>query len=103
MVIKMKNTCYNCKHFCFELCDPKDPAKHFHYWCEKWERFVPDMELAGQYDYRGGSFFDDLQTGDAGCFMFTPLESPLHEDDWFERNKAENLSNRLEDLNLQEP
>ena len=44
----MKNTCYNCKHFCFELCDPKDPAKHFHYWCEKWERFVPDMELAGQ-------------------------------------------------------
>ena len=35
--------------------------------------------------------------------MFTPLESPLHEDDWFERNKAENLSNRLEDLTLQEP
>jgi hypothetical protein len=93
----MKKTCFNCAYYCFELCNPKNPEMHFHNWCEKWQTFVPDMEIAGQYDYREDVFNTDLETGDAVCFLFKPVKTPLYDDAWFENNKQKNLSNRVED------
>ena len=58
---------------------------------------APDMEIAGQYDYREDVFNTDLETGDAVCFLFKPVKTPLYDDAWFENNKQKNLSNRVED------
>ena len=36
----------------------------------------------------------DLETGEAFCYMFEPVDTPSFSDEWFDENKAENELNR---------
>lgn len=93
----MKKTCFNCVHFCNTLCDREHPQYHIHYWCKQWNALIDGLALADRYEY-DGIYYDDLETGDACCYMFEPMEVPTYEDEWFDRHKAHNLENRMTDV-----
>lgn len=38
-------------------------------------------------------FNSDLVTGDAFCYMFEPVDTPIYPDEWFDKNEAENELN----------
>ena len=86
----MKMTCYNCKNYLDTLVDPINPDFHIHDWCKQWHRQLDAYALAGQYEY-DGLFFDDLETGDAFCYMFVPVDVPTKPDEWFANNKQQNI------------
>ena len=90
----MKKTCFNCKNFSSILCDP-DENYHIHYWCRHWNVCLDHAcNLADQYEYKG-PYYDDFETGDAFCYMFAEREMPQFDDEWFEKNKQENIKNRI--------
>ena len=94
----MKKTCFNCKNFCHTLSDNDNPTYHLHYWCKHWNVFMNNTcFLADRYEYKDGIYFDDLETGDAFCYMFEEKEVPMFDDEWFEKNKRENIKNRIVD------
>ncbi len=92
----MKKTCFNCKFFCNTLCDPENPVYHVHYWCKRWKAFIPSDSLSGQYEY-SSPYWDDLETGEAVCYLFQERETPMHKDSWFDRNREENIRSRMEE------
>ena len=94
----MKKTCFNCKYFCNTLSDPDQPSYHIHYWCKYWRTCLDrSCGLADRYEYKT-SYFDDLETGEAYCYMFSLRELPMYEDAWFEHNQAENIKNRISEV-----
>ena len=50
--------------------------------------------LAGQCEYEG-PFCDDLETGDAFCYMFVPVDVPTKPDEWFANNKQQNINSMI--------
>ena len=48
--------------------------------------------LADQIDH-DCPFYSDLETGDAYCYMFEPVDVPSYPDEWFDQNKAVNKEN----------
>ena len=86
----MKTTCYNCKNYVDTLIDPANPEFHIHDWCKQWHRQLDVYALSGQFEYEG-AFCDDLETGDAFCYMFAPVDVPTKPDEWFANNKQQNL------------
>ncbi len=92
----MKKTCANCRHYCEELLNPANPAQHIHDWCFRWGREIPCFALADRYEY-SQSYYSDIETGDAVCYLFEAADKPRHEDAWFNRNREENIRNRIEE------
>ena len=93
----MKKTCFNCKHFSHTLSDPGSDY-HVHYWCIQWATVISNpCGLADRYEYKGGIYYDDLETGDAFCYMFEEKDAPMFEDAWFEKNEQTNIANRISD------
>lgn len=94
--VGIKKTCLNCKNFIAVLCNESGSFYHIHNWCTRWQRQVNDSALSGRFEYEGG-FYDDLETGDAFCYMFEPLDVPAKPDEWFEKNKRHNLEHVITD------
>lgn len=90
----MKKTCFNCKYYHGELCDPEKPDYHMHNWCGYWNAFIPQYGKTDKFDYQV-PYYDDLETGEAFCWMFEAKDAPAFEDEWFERNAHENRRNRI--------
>ena len=88
----MKKTCMNCRWYHFTLADEDD--FHIHAWCEQWQTVLHGYALADRWEY-SSPYYDDLETGDAFCYMFEPKDKPAFPDEWFDRNKAENERNRI--------
>ena len=86
----MKSTCYNCRNYIDTLADPSNPQYHVHDWCKQWHRQLDAYALAGQFEYKG-LFYNDLETGDAFCYMFAPVDIPTQPDEWFANNKQHNI------------
>ena len=91
----MKKTCYNCRKFYFVLADEVS-GYHLHNWCRQWERTIESSSLADQFEYNV-PYYDDLETGEAFCYLFEPKEKAEFPDEWFENNKKENIKNRIAD------
>jgi hypothetical protein len=87
----MKKTCMNCTKYHATLSG-KDSSFHIHDWCEQWETVLDAYALANKMDY-DCPFNSDLETGDAFCYMFEPVDTPIYPDEWFDKNKAENELN----------
>ncbi|MBE5758928.1 MAG: hypothetical protein E7332_02730 [Clostridiales bacterium] len=81
----------NCLHFHPSLSDDNN-SYHIHYWCSLWETVVYAHVLADRMGCEC-PFYDDLETGDAFCYMFEPVDVPTFPDEWFDKNKAENELN----------
>ncbi len=92
----MKKTCANCKYYCEELLNPANPNQHIHDWCCLWMREIPCFVLADRYNYGNQTYWDDIETGDAVCYLFEPTTNPQHEDAWFDRHREENIRNRIQ-------
>ncbi len=92
----MKKTCMNCQNYCSTLSDGETPGYHVHNWCKYWQTLIPDHGIADRYEY-SEPYYSDLETGDAFCYMFATTKTPRFEDAWFERNKQENIKNRIEE------
>ncbi len=90
----MKNTCYNCKNYHGELCDPENPDYHCHDWCGYWKTLIPKYGKADEFSYHA-PYCDDLETGEAFCWMFEAKDVPAFADEWFEKNALENMKNRI--------
>ena len=90
----MKKTCFNCNFFCNTLCDSENPEYHMHNWCKYWNMFINADGIAGRFEY-SGCYFDDLETGDAFCYMFDAKAKPMFDDEWFYKNRQENIKNRI--------
>ena len=95
----MKKTCFNCRCYCISLCDKENPEYHMHDWCKYWQTFIPAYGIADQYEYNG-PYCSDLETGDAFCYMFVARETPRFEDEWFEKNKQENMKSRIKKIDI---
>ena len=96
----MIKTCYNCRHFCATLCDPADPSYHIHNWCKVRNAFIDAYAMADRYEYKG-IYCDDLETGDAVCYLFEPKDHPAFPDAWFEKNRQKNLESRIDEAEFQ--
>ncbi len=93
----MIRTCYNCIHFCATLCDPEDTSYHIHNWCKLKRTILDPFVMADRYEYKD-IYHDDLETGDACCYLFEPRQTPAMPDEWFENNRRRNIQNRLDDM-----
>ncbi len=92
----MKKTCFNCIYFCNMLSESGDSSYHIHNWCKHWESTINAYGIADKYEYKS-VYYDDLETGDAFCYMFEAKEKPMFDDEWFEKNKESNIKNRISD------
>lgn len=90
----MIKTCYNCVHFCAILSDPSDESYRIHNWCKCRNALIDTYAMADRYEYKD-IYHDDLETGDAVCYLFEPKDKPTFPDEWFEKNRQKNLQNRL--------
>ena len=86
----MKKTCMNCKMYHAFLASD-DGSYHIHDWCEQWKTVLKAFASANKVDH-DDPFYDDLETGDAFCYMFEATDEPAYPDEWFDKNKAENES-----------
>jgi hypothetical protein len=87
----MKKTCMNCtKYHAILVSD--DDVYHIHDWCAQWKTALNAYALADQRGYEC-PYNSDLETGEAFCYMFEPVETPSYPDEWFDKNKAENEQN----------
>lgn len=80
----------NCKKYHAFLASDEG-SFHIHDWCEQWGTVLDAYALADKMDYEC-PFYNDLETGDAYCYMFEAVDTPLS-DEWFDNNKAENELN----------
>lgn len=112
----MKKTCFNCTHFWGEIHNPNDEGDHEHNFCalhgcflNEWHEYN-DLAYADPIDLHtitnteglDGLVYDDLETGIANCYMFSPVDKPRFEDEWFDKHKENNdrlrkLLNEVED------
>lgn len=65
---------------------------HIHDWCEQWNTVLDAYALADKKGYEC-PFKNDLETGDAFCYMFEAVDTPRYPDEWFDKNKAKNEQN----------
>ena len=87
----MKKTCMNCKKYHATLIN-KDGLSHIHDWCDQWKTVLDAYALADKRGYEA-PYNSDLETGEAFCYMFEPVDIPSYSDEWFDKNKAENERN----------
>jgi len=85
----MKKTCMNCTKYHAVLSN-EQVGFHIHDYCEQWKTVLYAYALAEKNDYEG-SFYSDLETGEAFCYMFEAAETPKYPDEWFDMNRAENM------------
>ena len=96
----MIKTCYNCIHFCATLCDASDSSYCIHNWCKCKNALIAPYTLADRYEYKD-VYYDDLETGDAVCYLFEAKEKPAFPDQWFEKNRQKNLENRISEADFE--
>ena len=96
----MIRTCYNCIHFCATLCDAADPGYHIHNWCKCRNALINAYAMADRYEYKD-IYCDDLETGDACCYLFEEKDKPAFPDEWFLKNRQKNIENRLTEEDYQ--
>ena len=87
----MKRTCMNCKNYHATLSSNEETF-HIHDWCEQWKTVLNTYALADKMNYEH-PFYSDLETGEAFCYMFEAVDTPIFPDEWFDKNKAENELN----------
>ena len=68
----------------------------FHDWCGQQKTVLNPYALAGKVGYEC-PYNNDLETGDAGCYMFEASDTPCYPDEWYDQNKTEN-EKRLRNL-----
>lgn len=111
----MKKTCFNCTYFWGEIHNPNNEGDHEHNFCalygcflNEWLEYI-DLQYADPMDIHNiskenglsGLIFDDLETGIANCYMFSPAEDSPISDEWFDKHKESNdklreLLNKIE-------
>ena len=84
----MKKTCMNCVQYRATVLS-EDGMTHIHDWCEQWGTVLNAYALADKRGYEC-PYNSDLETGEAFCYMFEPIETPSYPDEWFDNNKKEN-------------
>ena len=96
----MIKTCYNCIHFCATLCDAADPGYRIHNWCKCRNALIDAYAMADRYEYKD-IYCDDLETGDACCYLFEEKDKPAFPDEWFLKNRQKNLESRIDEAEFQ--
>ena len=84
----MKKTCMNCKMYHAVMISGGGNF-HIHDWCAQWKTVLNPYALADKMKYEC-PFNNDLETGDAVCYMFEASDTPSYQDEWYEKNKTEN-------------
>lgn len=100
----MKKTCFNCKYFhgCLAEADPSQ--YHIHNYCEIFKTILPfdmDSEVNKFLENHWNTMWkasidceygvnDDLETGEASCYLFEEADKPFWLDERFEKNKSQN-------------
>lgn len=97
----MKKTCMNCTYFSGCLAD-ESSGLHIHNYCFAWRKELTNLyksdlnfvvndlcDLTNKV-----CMYDDLETGDAYCYRFTPA-NPYNKDEFFDNNKKENIKTLL--------
>lgn len=87
----MKKTCMNCAKYHASLSG-ESGFFHIHDWCEQWKTVLNAYALADTRDYTC-PYYNDLETGEAFCYMFQSADTPRYPDEWYDRNRAENERN----------
>ena len=100
----MHKTCFNCKYFHGCLAEEDPSQYHIHNYCEIFKTILPfDMDSEVNHfledhwhtmckasidcDY---GVNDDLETGEAGCYLFKETSKEFWTDEKFEANKKHN-------------
>lgn len=97
----MLKTCYNCSHY-YTVCDSENTDCHWHDFCSQWGKILDNFVYWDDYDLsKYGIVYDDMETGLASCYMFSPLDKPFRDDEWFNKNREHNekLQKAFEDAN----
>ena len=96
----MKRTCMNCRKY-HAILSSDEGSFHIHNWCNQWNTVLNAYALADMMDYEC-PYNSDLETGDAFCYMFEPVDVPRFPDEWFDKNKAENELNAKSNQKIEE-
>jgi len=100
----MKKTCFNCKYFHGCLAEEDPSQYHIHNYCEIFKTILPfDMDsevnkflkdhwltmckASIDCDY---GVNDDLETGEASCYLYEDADKEFWPDESFEANKKQN-------------
>ena len=95
----MLKTCYNCSHY-HTVCDSENTEIHWHDFCSQWGKILDNFVYWNNYDLSEyGIVYDDMETGLASCYMFSPLDKPFKDDEWFK----EKYDPEIYTLNLKAP
>ncbi len=101
----MKKTCINCVYY-HGCLGEEENFYHIHDYCAAWDRTntCPTYSLINSfladYDTTGICIFDDNETGESGCYRFSPVEKQDEKlnDDWMKKNFEHNKATALEVL-----
>ena len=108
----MKKTCFNCKHFHGCLAEADLSQYHIHNYCEIFKTVLPfDMnsEVNHFLDDHWHTMYkasincdsginDDLETGEASCYLYKEADKELWSDEKFETNKKHNIELAIKTL-----
>ena len=100
----MKKTCFNCRYFHGCLAEEEPSQYHIHNYCDIFKTVLPfDMDSEVNHfledhwhtmckasigcDY---GVNDDLETGEASCYLYEDADKEFWPDERFEANKKQN-------------
>ena len=100
----MKKTCFNCKYFHSCLTEEDPSQYHIHNYCEVFEKILPfnmDSEVNKFLENHWRTMCkasigcdygvnDDLETGEAYCWLFTESDKEFWPDEKFNANRKQN-------------
>ena len=100
----MKKTCFNCKYFHGCLAEEDPSQYHIHNYCDVFKIILPfDMDsevnkfLEDHWHTMSKASIgcdygvnDDLETGEAGCYLYKAADKEFWPDERFEANKKQN-------------
>ena len=100
----MKKTCFNCKYFHGCLAEEEPSQYHIHNYCEIFKSILP-FDMNSEVNYFLESHWttmskasidcdsgvnDDLETGEASCYLYKAADKEFWPDERFEANKQQN-------------
>ena len=100
----MKKTCFNCKYFHGCLAEEEPSQYHIHNYCEIFKSILPfDMDSEVNHFLEShwptmskasiecdSGVNDDLETGEANCYLYKAADKEFWPDERFEANKKQN-------------
>ena len=100
----MKKTCFNCKYFHGCLAEEEPSQYHIHNYCEIFKSILPfDMDSEVNHFLEShwptmskasidcdSGVNDDLETGEASCYLYKAADKEFWPDERFESNKKQN-------------